>query len=63
MKKITIDAGAEALIPEKDIADIKKNLYQILFTLKRMPEYNIKWALKREIEPVIRGLLHKFVEE
>lgn len=60
VKQITTDAGADAINPEKDMLNIIKHLYAILFIIKRMPEYYIKWSIKKEIEPTIRGLLRKF---
>lgn len=60
MKKITIDAGKNVLDMkrmEKDINSLKTHLFSFLFTLKRLPEYELKWSIKDEIEPTIRKII------
>jgi len=46
MKRITIDAGKNSLNPEKDLDKLKKHLYNFIFELKKMPEYELKWSIQ-----------------
>ena len=41
-KQITIDAGKNALNMKKDLENLKKPLYEFIFTLRKMPEYELK---------------------
>lgn len=54
MKRITINAGKNAINPKKDLDNLKKHLYSFLFELKKMPEYELKWKVKEIIEPHIK---------
>jgi len=58
-KQITIDAGKNALNMKKDLENLKKPLYEFIFTLRKMPEYELKWVLEQEIKPTIRTIIAK----
>ena len=58
-KQITIDAGKNALNMKKDLENLKKHLYEFIFTLRKMPEYELKWVLEKEIKPTIRTIIAK----
>ena len=58
-KQITIDAGKNALNMKKDLENLKKSLYEFIFTLRKMPEYELKWVLEQEIKPTIRTIITK----
>ena len=58
-KQITIDAGKNALNMKKDLENLKKPLYEFIFTLRKMPEYELKWVLEQEIKPTIRTIITK----
>ena len=58
-KQITIDAGKNALNMKKDLENLKKHLYEFIFTLRKMPEYELKWLLEQEIKPTIRTIIAK----
>jgi len=38
---------------------LKKPLYEFIFTLRKMPEYELKWVLEQEIKPTIRTIIAK----
>ena len=58
-KQITIDAGKNALNMKKDLENLKKPLYEFIFTLRKMPEDELKWVLEQEIKPTIRTIIAK----
>lgn len=57
MKRITIDAGKDAIDYNRDLDSLKKHLYGFLFSLKRIPEHELKWEIRDKIEPTIRQIL------
>jgi len=57
MKKLTTEAGKDSLNYEKDIDSLKSHLYGFLFTLRKLPEYDLKWAVRKELEPHVRQMI------
>jgi len=59
VKKLTINAGVDSLNEIKHLTDLKSDLYKFLFSLKNMPEFTLKWEMKKVFEPQVRGILNE----
>lgn len=57
MKMITEHAGKDVFNIQKDLDNLKSSLYTFLFTLRKMPEYEVKWGVRQNIEPQIRNII------